>query len=194
MRVGTLDEDADVNAEVERLEGGLGRVRGQTAGDRVRVAARVREDGADASGLGRSREPSRQSAGEDAGECNSAHVSPPSLEIRSGRGSGDRSTLRRARTTVKPTSAPHNRWPSAQLPLRHTCGSPPPRRAQRRRRTVPPARRLDQPVEFRRWKHLASRDRLLPLCARRARARRRRPVAAVSAGGRRAATGAALRA
>jgi hypothetical protein len=40
VRVRTLDEHVDVNAEVERLERGLRRIGRKTAGDRVRVAAR----------------------------------------------------------------------------------------------------------------------------------------------------------
>jgi hypothetical protein len=43
MRVRALDEDTKVNAEVERLERGLRRVRRQTAGDRVRLSTCVRE-------------------------------------------------------------------------------------------------------------------------------------------------------
>ena len=61
--------------------------------------------------LGLRRSHQGEGAGENAGKYDSAHISPPSSGTRSGRGSGDSSTLRPARTCVRPTTPAHCRWP-----------------------------------------------------------------------------------
>jgi hypothetical protein len=83
VRIRALDEDAEVDAEVERLERGLRCVRGQTAGDRVSLAARVRETVQMPWDLALRGSHQGEGAGEDAREYSSAHVSPPSSRIRS---------------------------------------------------------------------------------------------------------------
>src|ERR671922_1506884 len=73
--VRALNEDADVNAEVECLEGGLRRVCSQAACDRVRLTARVRETVQMPRNLGLRGRHQREGPGKDAGEYNSAHLS-----------------------------------------------------------------------------------------------------------------------